>query len=39
MKVEYSKYMRLFVLWVMLLSKKGDLVWEIKNEMKMCFGQ
>ena len=26
MKVEYSKYMRLFVLWVMLFSKKGDFV-------------
>ena len=39
MKVEYSKYMRLFVLWVMLFSKKGDFVWEIKNEMEMCFGQ
>ena len=22
---------------VMLLSKKGDFVWEIKNEMEMCF--
>ena len=39
MKVEYSKYMRLFVLWVMLLSKKGDFVWKIKNEMEMRFGQ
>ena len=39
MKVEYSKYMRLFVLWVMLLFKKGDFVWEIKNEMEMRFGQ
>ena len=39
MKVKYSKYMRLFVLWVMLLFKKGDFVWEIKNEMEMCFGQ
>ena len=39
MKVEYSKYMRLFVLWVILLSKKGDFVWEIKNEIEMCFGQ
>ena len=23
---------------IMLLSKKGDFVWEIKNEMEMCFG-
>ena len=37
MMVEYSKYMRLFVLWVMLFSKKEDFVWEIKNEMEMCF--
>ena len=37
MKVKYIKYMRLFVLWVMVLSKKGDFVWEIKNEMEMCF--
>ena len=22
---------------IMLLSKKGDFVWEIKNEMEMCF--
>ena len=29
--------MRLFVLWVMVLSKKGDFVWEIKNEIEMCF--
>ena len=27
------------MLWVMLLSKKGDFVWKIKNEMEMCFGQ
>ena len=27
------------MLWVMLLSKKGDFLWEIKNEMEMCFGQ
>ena len=37
MKVKYSKYMRLFVLWVILLFKKGDFVREIKNEMEMCF--
>ena len=24
---------------IMLLSKKGDFVWEIKNEMEMCFEQ
>ena len=24
---------------IMLLSKKEDFVWEIKNEMEMCFGQ
>ena len=24
---------------IILLSKKGDFVWEIKNEMEMCFGQ
>ena len=39
MKVKYSEYMRLFVLWDILISKKGDFVGEIKNEMEMCFGQ
>ena len=24
---------------IMLLSKKGDFVWEINNEMEMCFEQ
>ena len=24
---------------IRLLSKKGDFVWEIKNEMEICFGQ
>ena len=24
---------------IMLLSKNGDFVWEIKNEMEMCFRQ
>ena len=30
--------MRLFVLWVMLLSKKGDFVWEIKWDGDVFLG-